>query len=160
MKYLWSAVVAFMVLIGTVPPVRAEGPADAPPLVRVLEVFRELDLSGVQKQQIAAILKGKRELLRTQVDELIAARRELNESIRRAAGYDEAVERSHARVTAAERSVIRTKAELLREIRPILTAEQLAVVASAREEVASRFGSRLSRIRSLVDWWVDRQLES
>lgn len=164
MKYLWSALLAFVVLIGINAQAQApdNGPAAAAdtPLIDVLRFFRELDLSADQKHQIAEIVKRRRPEIRPQVDELIAARVELSRSLRRAEGYDDAAKAAHARVMDAERAVVQTRAAILQEVSPILSVEQRALVDKAQNGAVLKLGSRLEKVRAFVDWWVDRQLES
>lgn len=84
-----------------------------------------LDLDNAQRERIAAIVEEHREVLREEVETLLAARRDLFATIHGESFDETAIRQAAAEVAAAQADLAVERGRLVEEIRGELTAEQL-----------------------------------
>ena len=111
-----------------------------------LNFRNETPLSAEQKQAIAAIVQSHRDEIRSQVQKGIEARREMA-SVAEAQGADASATRAAAEKlggVARDRALL--AARILREVRPLLTPDQVSRIQSARTELESLADNTLASL--------------
>ncbi len=160
-KTMAMVLIGLAVAGGAIPTVQARDAGDVTlaPAARIGQLLLKLDLSDVQKKEIAEVITRNREGNREMIREIIAARRELTTAIHGGA-FDEVAVRTSARVVGnmAEEFAVR-RARQSAEIRSILTEPQRALLREAGEGIFEKIEGRLDQAYLLVDLWAARQAE-
>lgn len=128
--------------------------------VRLLALFADLDLSDRQKSESAKILQSHRAEVRKEVDALVAARVELFNVIHQSDSDENSVRAASQKVAKVEEELAVKRAQVLNELRPLLTEEQKAILQSAKAEFVDRIGGKLSVVRRVIDRWIDKHAQS
>jgi Spy/CpxP family protein refolding chaperone len=129
MKQLHTASVLGFLLLASVPVPAQQGPPPGPPPqgpgpMHLEFVLRQVDLTSEQNVQVDALMTARRDAAESTHPAAEAARRALGDQVR-AGTFDETAIRAKAAAVAAfdaDRAV--GDAQLLREVRAVLTAEQ------------------------------------
>lgn len=135
-----------------------DNPMNQGPALRFLSLVQRLDLSADQKKAIGAILKAHRSEMKAKVDDVVARHREVIQLVQEQEQFDEeAVRQTFRLAAAADEEAVVERARLVSEIRPLLTGEQMAVVADMRNEIRNKVDGILQLGRAIVDHWIDEQ---
>jgi Spy/CpxP family protein refolding chaperone len=100
--------------------------------------LERLDLTPEQEKSVEALLDQRRDELRTAHDRMRDARRSLHELAEDPASDRKAVERAAGELGEAEAAVTLGRVSFMRDVRALLTPEQLQELESMRDEVRSR----------------------
>ena len=116
----------------------------------IVEAIERLDLSAAQRAEIREIVAGHREELAAEIGAVRSARSALFDQIH-ADTFDEgAVRVQSAAVAAAEAELAVTRAQLVQELRAVLTAEQRAEAAAMRDTAKTLVGTVIDAIAARV----------
>lgn len=122
---------------------------------RVLKNLEKLDLSDVQKHDIAVILKRHREELKNVSDRLREARMQLGKEVRADEFNADAIRAAFRQMAEHGEQMVLLRAGMLHEIKGVLTPEQVDALRSKKKDVTERGRKRMDRGFSAIDRWID-----
>jgi Spy/CpxP family protein refolding chaperone len=121
----------------------------------IKELFTKLQLSEVQKQEIATILKQHKEKAQPLRQSTIEARMELMEAITADEFNESAVREAAGKVAQSAEELAVLRAEICRDVKQILTPEQLETFRQWKEEMKGKLQKRMEKMQSRMDNWID-----
>jgi Spy/CpxP family protein refolding chaperone len=122
---------------------------------RFLKVLAQLNLTDLQKRDIAGILKQHREEVQELRSSMVKARSALVETIT-ANQFNEAAVREAARQAAENGEQLAVlRAKIFGEIRNLLTPEQQETFQKIKADFASRMQKRIANKVGMMNQWID-----
>lgn len=123
---------------------------------QVVSLMIHLNLTDAQKKEIADILKKYQESIKSDVNAVLEARKNLFDAIH-ADTYDENAVRATSRNAAsAEEELAVLRAKIVSEIKAVLTPEQLAIIKQFEEDIFAKIKNKVETIQYLVQLWIDK----
>ncbi|MBF0591499.1 MAG: Spy/CpxP family protein refolding chaperone [Nitrospirae bacterium] len=122
----------------------------------ILNALVQLNLTDAQKSAIAGILKGYKDTLQKDIQDVVDARVQLFEAIH-GNNYDEAKVRATSRVLAnKEEELAVLRAKIVSEINAVLTTDQKAIIDQAKEDFVAMIKAKMQRILTLINTWIGK----
>lgn len=120
----------------------------------VLKALFQLNLTTEQKKDIAAILKGYQDEVKNAVDDVVASRKNLFETIHGDTYNESAVRDASKGVASAEEELAVLRAKIVSDIKTVLTAEQLSTLENIKTDIYSAIQDKIEKVKTLVDQWI------
>ncbi len=117
-----------------------------------------LDLTEVQKRDLARIFKAHREQFRQALKELGAARSELRAAMAVEVPQGQAVSAAYRRSAAAGERLVVLLARIKPQLRAVLTARQRAVWDRGRRQFLAGLSQRIDARRQLFNQWIEEHV--
>ncbi|MDM8526243.1 Spy/CpxP family protein refolding chaperone [Desulfococcaceae bacterium HSG8] len=118
-----------------------------------------LDLSDAQKTQVANIITKYRDNIRTSVNNLLDAKKHLNDVMLAEEFNEAAVREAFQQIAAAGEELAVLKAKIAVEVRPVLTPDQIAQFREQRAEMTEAVKEHMESKRSKFDAWLESHAE-
>ena len=155
-----AIVICLLMFIATAAPAfKWKSPIPANPLQNSfspdLQALMELKLTEDQKTQIADVLVGYKDAVQTALAALAADHDALSEALRIALPSESAIIEAYAPVAEDMLALLLLKSQILHEIKPILTADQIAALQNMQARRQGRAESRIEMLMTLVNVWIE-----
>jgi Spy/CpxP family protein refolding chaperone len=125
---------------------------------RLLEVGRSLELSTMQKEELAALFAEAQPAIEPRVEALLAARRALFDAVHAEPIDEVAIRDAAGRLAAAEGELAVERARVVERARALLTDAQRVLLVAAREQGVSELAASVEqlrrRLRVAVPRWI------
>lgn len=122
---------------------------------RVFQFLMQLNLSDSQKRDIALMLQQYRGEVRTAVDGVAKARKDLLNAIDNDSYDENAVKQACRKVASCEEQFALLGARVISEIKGVLTPEQLSALKEKKADLAWKMKERVDSELFLFDQWIE-----
>ena len=113
-------------------------------MIRPGAALRGLDLTQQQKDQVKAIVAGQKDGIKATVTEGVKARLIMNRALASGASEQD-LKTAFDNVTNAQWNALQLRSEMMAEIKPILTPDQLALLQKRLQKVDARIKNRIKK---------------
>ena len=114
------------------------------------ERLAELGISAAQKQQIKSVLRQHQPTVEPMVHQLVAERRKLRDTIRADQIGEKAIRAQAAAVAGIEADLAVQRAQIVHELKPVLTADQIAKLRNMQADFDERMDGFLARVANRI----------
>lgn len=117
--------------------------------------LRKLNLTDAQKQEIASILKDKRDEAKTLATQMADARKNLFTVMSSPEYNDAAVQQAAQQIAQVHEQMIVLRAQIFHQVQGILTPEQQTKLAAMRARFGEKMQDRIEHRFDRLDKWID-----
>ena len=110
----------------------------------------QIGVTDAQKAQIRSILRQHQPTIEPMIHRLVAERRKLRDTIRMGDVNEEAIRAQAANVAGIEADLAVQRAYIVREIKPILTTEQIEKLKEVQIDFDERIDGFLARVANRI----------
>ena len=114
------------------------------------ERLAELGVTSAQKAQVKAILRQHQPTVEPMIHQFVAERRKLRDTIRADAIDEKAIRAQAAKVAGIEADLAVQRAQIVHEIKPVLTPEQIEKLKDMQVDVDERIDGFLARVAKRI----------
>lgn len=116
----------------------------------IAEKLTALSMTDAQKQQVLNILRHHQPTAGPLLQQLVAERRQLRDTVRAGTVNEPAIRAQAAKVASLEADLAIERAHIVQEIKPVLTAEQVTKLQAMQGDVDERIDGWLSRVAKRI----------